>query len=175
MPKKMELRGFSESSLSALGDERRDARIERRIIACRMVAAGKTAPEVGAAVGVDERTVRVWVKEFNRDGLESLRYARYKGAKPHLPTEYEKEVVEAIRHAPPESMGITVWRGWAVRRWLEEEYGVKYSRDGVYKLLHRLGLSSLMPRPLHPESDLEAQESFKKNSSKRVRRVVNRP
>ncbi len=175
MRAKMELLGFSESSLSSLGEERRDSRVERRIIACRMVAAGKSAPEVGAAVGVDERTVRVWVKEFNRDGIESLRYGRYKGAKPHLPAEYEVEVIEAIRRGPPESMGITVWRGWAVRRWLEEEYGVKYSRDGVYKLLHRLGLSSLMPRPLHPESAPEEQESFKKNSSKRVRRVVTHP
>ena len=111
--------------------------------------------------------MRVWVKEFNRDGVESLRYDHYRGAKPRLPSEKEAEVLAAILDGPPKGMGITVWRGWAIGEWLEREYGAKYSLAGVYVLLHRLGLSSLMPRPLHPESDSQAREVFKKNSSKR--------
>ncbi len=168
MSRRMYLSGFDESLLSELGDSLRDARVERRIIALRLVAAGQRAREVGEAVSVDERTIRVWVKEFNRRGVESLRYDRYTGAKPQLPPDKESEVVAAILAGPPEDMGITVWRGWAIGIWLDREYGIQYSRTGVYKLLHRLGLSSLMPRPRHPESDVEAQDEFKKNSSRRT-------
>lgn len=163
----MHLVGFEESGLSSLGDALKDARVARRIIALRLVAAGKGAHEVGQAVSVDERTVRFWVKDFNRDGVDSLRYDRYSGAKPQLPPEKESEVVAAILNDPPKDMGITVWRAWAVGKWLEQEYGVAYSRTGVYALLHRLGLSFLMPRPHHPESDATAREEFKKNSPQR--------
>jgi putative transposase len=34
----------------------------------------------------------------------------------------------------------------------------------VGKLLHALDFSSISVRPLHPQSDLEAQEAFKKTS-----------
>jgi Transposase and inactivated derivatives len=97
----MQLCGFDKSLLSELGDALHDARVERRIIALRMVASGQRAQEVGQAVSVDERTVRVWVKEFNRNGVESLRYERYTGAKPQLPPEKESEVVAAILSDPP--------------------------------------------------------------------------
>lgn len=167
MSRTMHLFGFEESRLSSLGDALKDARVERRIIALRLVAAGKAAREVGQAVSVDERTVRFWVKDFNRDGIDSLRYDHYQGAKPQLPPEKESEVVAAILSGPPKEMGITVWRAWAIGKWLEQEYGVVYSRTGVYALLHRLGLSSLMPRPHHPESDATALEKFKKNSPRR--------
>jgi transposase len=163
----MVLMNFAENRLSELADALRDARVERRIIALRLVAAGNQAQEVGQAVSVDERTVRVWVKEWNRRGGESLRYDRYKGATPRLPPELESEVKDAIRRGPPEAMGLSVWRGWAIGAWLEKEYAVTYSRDGVYKLLHRLGFSSLMPRPRHPGSDAVAQEEFKKKSCRR--------
>ena len=49
-----------------------------------------------------------------------------------------------------------------VRRILEREFGVMYTLQGVYDLLHRLGYSSLMPRPRHKDADPVAQEAFKK-------------
>jgi transposase len=35
---------------------------------------------------------------------------------------------------------------------------------GVRKLLHRMGLSRVQPRPHNPKRDLDAQETFKKTS-----------
>ena len=51
--------------------------------------------------------------------------------------------------------------GADIRRILEQEFAARYTLDGVYKLLHRLGYSDLMPRPQHPETHPEAQEFFK--------------
>lgn len=51
MSRTMQLVGFEESDLSSLGDALKDARVERRIIALRLVAAGKKAREVGRVGG----------------------------------------------------------------------------------------------------------------------------
>jgi len=60
--------------------------------------------------------------------------------------------------------GVCTLRGADVRRILEQEFGVLYALPSVYKLLHRLGYSSLAPRPRHKLADPVAQEAFKKSS-----------
>ena len=160
-------RAVEESELSSLGEKRKDARVERRIVALRLIASGQLSKDVASIVGVNERTIRVWVKDFNREGVASLRYDTKKGSRPHLSVDNERELIEAIRQGPPAEMKLGVWRGWALRDWIRDRFGVEYSESGVYFLLHRLGFSSLMPRPLHPESDESVRDDFKKNISGR--------
>jgi transposase len=102
------------------------------------------------------------VAAFNAEGVASLRYDRHKGRIPHLTPEQESELAEAIRKGPPPEMKNEVWRGWALRQWAKDRFGVEYCESGIYRLLHRLGFSSLMPRPVHPDSDPAALEEFKK-------------
>ena len=52
-------------------------------------------------------------------------------------------------------------RGRDVVAILEREFGVKYSLDGAYGLLERLGYSCLSPRPLHEKNDPAAVADFK--------------
>jgi len=163
MPKRLVLiHSFDSSTLEALGERRKDARVERRIIALRQIALGRNAAEAAETVGVNEKTIREWVAAFNVEGASSLRYDRHKGRIPHLTPEQEAELAEAVRKGPPPEMKIEVWRGWALRQWVEERFGVTYSGSGLYRALHRLGFSSLMPRPVHPDSDPAVQEEFKK-------------
>jgi transposase len=42
---------------------------------------------------------------------------------------------------------------------------VKYTLDGIYPLLHRLGYSCLAPRPRHEKQDLAAQRAFSEQSA----------
>jgi transposase len=163
MSKRLVLHHSLDSSvLSSLGERRKDARVERRIIALRQIGLGRTAQAAADVVGVCEKTVREWVAAFNHAGIDSILYDKHKGGIPHLTPEQEAELVEAIHRGPPPEMMIEVWRGWAVRRWVKERFGVEYCESGIYYVLHRLGFSSLMPRPVHPDSDPVAQEEFKK-------------
>jgi transposase len=40
---------------------------------------------------------------------------------------------------------------------LKEEFGIDCSLSSTYRLLHRINLSWLAPRPRHPEGDATAQ------------------
>jgi transposase len=163
MPKRLVLQYALDSSvLSSLGERRKDARVERRIIALRQISLGRTAQEAADVVGVSEKTVRSWVAAFNNEGIDSAVYDKYKGGAHHLTPEQEAELAEAIRRGPPPEMKLEVWRGWALRQWVKEKFGVEYCESGIYYVLHRLGFSSLMPRPVHPDSDPVIQEEFKK-------------
>jgi putative transposase len=56
--------------------------------------------------------------------------------------------------------GVCVLRGEDARRILEREFGVRYTLDGVYDLLHRLDLSCLAPRPRHRKNDPAAMRQW---------------
>jgi transposase len=106
---------LDSSALASLAERRKDARVERRLIALRQISLGRTAQEAADVVGVSERTIREWVAAFNGEGTASVRYDKYKGTIPHLTPEQEKELAEAIRKGPPPEVKIEVWRGWTVR------------------------------------------------------------
>ena len=82
-------------------------------------------------------------------------------AAPILPRDQEARFLERLDAPPHPADGVCCLRGEDIRRILEQEFGARYSLDGVYKLLRRLGYSSLMPRPQHPDTDPQAQEFFK--------------
>ena len=48
-------------------------------------------------------------------------------------------------------------------KYIFDEFGVEYSLNGVYVLLHSAGMSWVSSRSSHPMQDKESQENFKKN------------
>ena len=46
---------------------------------------------------------------------------------------------------------------------LSEKYGKRYSKNHIYYVLKKMGLSYISGRSVHPKADKEAQESFKKS------------
>jgi transposase len=144
--------------LARLARSERDARVRQRLLAIRLVVMGHTVPQAAPVVGLKERQVRNWVHRFAAEGLKGLRDRPRPGQPKRLPARSEEAFKVRIRR-PPRGR---VLRGADVRRLLTDEFGASYSLSGVYFLLHRLGFSSLSPRPLHPRTDKNAQDEFKK-------------
>ena len=53
----------------------------------------------------------------------------------------------------------------AVRDWIEEQFGVVYTRDSLYTLLPRLGIRLKVPRPRHAKTAPQAQAAWQKGGS----------
>jgi transposase len=122
---------------------------------------GDSAPDIARALGVSRRAVRSWVAAYNRGGLEALPDRPHPGRAPILPRAQEDRFLERIEAPPRPEDGVGTLRGADIRRILEQEFGARYSLDGVYKLLHRLDYSGLMPRPQHEDADERLQAIFK--------------
>ena len=133
-----------------------------RVRAIILSRRGRTAAEVAEALGCCLRSVRQWLAIYRGRGAEALADRPRPGRPPTLPAVDEVSLRARLDAGPTAADGVCTLRGEDIRRILADEFGARYTVDGVYALLHRIGYSSLAPRPKHRKADPEAQEAFKK-------------
>ena len=126
---------------------------------------GWEAPQIAAALTSSRRTVQTWVYRYRDGGIEALRESRYRGRAARLNQEQHEQFKQRMLVGPREADGVCTLRGKDAVAILEQEFGVKYSLNGAYRLLHRVGLSCLAPRPRHEKQDPAAQEKFRNHSA----------
>jgi transposase len=152
------------AALQRLAKKQRNARVHQRFRGVILARQGQTSEAIGMALGVSSRSVRDWVRRYNEGGAPGLGDQPGRGRPPRLPPEYYPRFRERLDGGAQADDGICTLRGVDIQCILEKEFGVVYSVDGVYRLLHRLGYSSLMPRPRHARADPGRQEAFKKSA-----------
>ena len=143
-----------------------NARLARRIQGVYLASKELTCSQITAVTGDARRTIQQWVRKYNKQGITGLKDKPRSGQPTKLPRKAERYFCQRIEKGPTEKDGVSVLNGPAIRWILENEFGVLYSRQGLYDLLHRLGYSCLYPRPQHENADPQAQQEFKKTLSK---------
>jgi transposase len=151
-----------ERELEDLAERWRGTRAWIRARAIILARKGRTAAEVAEALGCCLRSVRSWTALYRAGGAAALADRPRAGRPSRLKPGDEPRLRARLDAGPAPADGVCTLRGEDVRRILAEEFDARYSIEGVYKLLHRLGYSSLAPRPRHRKADPEAQEAFKK-------------
>jgi len=144
-----------------------NARLARRIQGVYLAQMGLDCPRIMKITGSARRTVQQWLAKYNRGGLAELSEKPRPGQPTKLPRQREQEFCRRLEAGPTKKDGLAVLNGPALRRILQREFGVLYSGQGLYDLLHRLGYSCLCPRSQHEQADRQVQEAFKKSSRKR--------
>ena len=133
----------------------------RRVQAVVLAKQGRTAGDIAQALGCSLRAVKNWVAQYNRGGIAALD-ERPRAGRPRLLTpEHYPRLKRRLDDPPRPEDGVCTLRGLDVQRIVAQEYGVAMGLQAVYDLLHRLGSSSLMPRPQHEDANPEVQEFFK--------------
>jgi transposase len=142
-----------------------DGRAACRMLAIALVLDGASRTEAAQSCGMDRQTLRDWVHRYNQDGLDGLSNLPLPGRPAALTPEQMTELKGIVLAGPdPARDGVVRWRCCDLRRVIAERFEVEVHERTVGKLLDRLGLSRLKPRPHHPKRDLAAQEAFKKTS-----------
>ena len=154
------------SRLKRLYRTEKNARLARRIQGVYLAKMGLTCPQIMKITGSARRTVQQWLAKYNLGGLDELCEKPRPGQPTKLPRHREQEFCRRLETGPTKKDGVSVLNGPAIRRILQQEFGVLYSGQGLYDLLHRLGYSCLCPRPQHEQADRQAQEAFKKSSQR---------
>lgn len=129
-----------------------------------LISQGRTLREASGVVGVNERSVRLWVAWYRRGGLKNIeqhRRGRRQGRPSYLSVEQRAElrerVAEGTFHCIIEAL-----------RWVEETYGKRYTRAGMYSLFRRSRFKKKVPRPMAAKADQGAQDAWKKGVLKAV-------
>jgi len=151
--------------LKTLYRTEKDARLARRIHGVYLAAKGLSCTQIMTITGAARRTIQQWVHKYNQHLIDGLKDKPRPGQPTKLLRIDEPRFCKRIDAGPTEKDGVSVLNGPAIRRILEREFGVLYSTQGLYDLLHRLGYSRLCPRPQHEKADPQLQQEFKKTSS----------
>ena len=126
---------FTEEDKQALDYERfhyPDPRVQRKMEALWLVSQGLSRSEVAGLAGVSTKTVRRYIKQYKRGGIEALKQSLYRGREselePHVQT--LKEYFE--KHPP-----CTVKEAQAA---IERLTGIRREEWQIGAFLKRLGL-----------------------------------
>lgn len=157
---------LTPDELAKIAKKEPNPRVRQRLLAVRLVVMGNTAPQAAKAVGLKQRQSRNWIHRFNDEGVNGLRDRPRPGQPVKLPRQKEQAFRERIEKGAGQKDPTPNLRVKNIQRILREEFGADYCLGGTYFLLHRLGFSSLVPRPRHPKADPQAQARFKKNAAR---------
>ena len=110
-------------------------RTRDRLEMVRLSDAGWRVPQIARHLRITPRRVRFWLKRFLEAGFDVL------ADQPHLgqSSRLTPALVAAVRQEL--ERGDRTWTTRQVAAWLEEEHGIRFSRDHLGVLLRRARLS----------------------------------
>jgi transposase len=131
----------------------RNAMQRDRYRAVLLALEGREAPEIARTLDRSRRFVQRWAYHYRDHGLEALGPQRQSGRPSKLPVPQYEAFKARFLAQPTAADGVCTLRAKEAQQILAQEFAVEYTLGGIYDLLHRLGLSCLVPRPRHPKND----------------------
>ena len=164
---------LSAAELREQAAKTHDGAVVRRLLGIALVLEGHSREAAATAVGLDRQTLCDWIHRYNEGGVAGLNSHTSPGRPPALSEAQMQELKELVLAGPdPGRHEVIRWRCADLRDEIAARWSVDLHERTVGKLLRRLELTRLQPRPYHPKKDAAAQEVFKKNFADLVKEAV---
>ena len=155
----------TSDALRQLAAKAKDGQVVRRLLALALLLEGKSRTEATTQSGMQRQTLRDWVHRYNAAGVAGLASRVGPGPAALLSEQQMAELRALVVAGPdPEKDGVVRWRCVDLREQIIRRFSVTFHERSVGKLLRKLHLTQLQPRPYHPKKDAAAQDAFKKTS-----------
>ena len=140
-----------------------NARARTRLLILHQCSMGKPAKDIATGLCIHYRTVLKTKHRYVARGIESIYDAKRKGRTSKLSQAHEEAFKNRIIAVQAQRAGgrLTADDIGDIAR---EEFDADYTRNGIYELLKRIGMSWISARSQHPKGDNDVQETFKKTS-----------
>lgn len=134
----------------------------RRLRAWQLKESGWRQQEIAQALGVGKGTVSKWMAAARRSGPDALRDRPGPGRPPRL-TQQQLDLLPDFLWHGPEAYGFAgeVWTCARVAAVIGREFGIRYHKDHVGRLLKRLGWTPQVPIRRAVQRDEEAIEQWR--------------
>jgi len=140
---------------------RESGRVRQRVLMIANMLEGMEHEEAARLAGLSRSAAYDWHNRYEEEGIEGLHDRPRPGRQPRVDAVTSARFKERIvAGAALERDGVVAFRGVDAQRILKEEFAIDCSLSSTYRLLHRIKLSWLAPRPRHPEADATAQAEF---------------
>ncbi len=119
-----------------------------------------TASQIAKAVGLSTSSVQHLISNYNKEGATAVETKGSGGRKyGYLTLEQEKSFLASCQEKALSGHYTTVED---IQKAFEEKVGKSVARSTIYRLLDRHSWCKLIPRPKHPDQEMEKQQEFKK-------------
>lgn len=139
----------------------KDAKVRERILMNVYTIQGEVSRAVAARLQCDQKLVLYWINRYEKEGLEGLK-TKPKSGKPRDISRRQEEKIKKIVTMHDSA---NPWTTKRIAELIFQETGVHYAQRHVQRMLHRWGLTLLVPRPTfwQKASGEEMKRFWKKN------------
>jgi transposase len=117
------------------------------------------------------RWVQFWAARFRDFGIPGLFNDPKSGAPNKLSPELQQSFKKRVTECPTPDDGVSRFGGKELQAILKNEFNVEFSLSGVYALLHKINLSWITPRPVHPKNDPKAMKAWREENPEFISEV----
>lgn len=150
--------------LQVLRKTHKDKRVYIKVTAILLLDQGYRAEEVGNILGIDGDTVNRYRKQYSEVPLEDYLRDNYVGKAPKLSSHQLGLLSEELRTY----LYLTLSE---IRDYVYQTYAVKYAKEGMRDLVHRLGFRYKKTRPVPCKADPEKQQTWVNNFDQEMEKL----
>jgi transposase len=143
------------SQLISLHRHTKDHRRADRIKTILLLDQGWEYRRIAEALFLDDSTLRDWIKQYQTNGLDRLLANNFTGGKKQLSSDQIKTLKVELR-------SIVYATSADICRYIEREFSITYTPEGLVKLLHGIGFSYKKTKRIPGKADAEKQQTFLK-------------
>ena len=138
------------------------ATLKRAMAVILTVKEDKSPDEAAKTLGVCVTTLIKYRREFSQGTLEKPKKPKT-GNNSHLTWEQEVKILDGLKERAQRGEFTTVAQ---IKKEYEKIADCEVGPSTIYRFLRRHEWRRVQPRPIHPKTNPEAQEEFKKNCPK---------
>jgi transposase len=142
------LENFSVDELEAALDDA-EPRETKRLLVAIIYKRGPSVPMIAEWLDTREQTIYRWFDRLEEEPISQAVQNRQRSGRPSKLDDADREAFQEAVHSRPDEAGYDqpAWTTKLAQQFLEERFGVGYSRRHVQRLLKDAGLSWQTPRP----------------------------
>jgi transposase len=109
--------------------------------------------------GTTRQTIMTWINNFKAESSDGLKIQVGRGRKHLINNEIEQAICQFMQKNPNTTIN-------GLCKFIMEKQNIVISKSTAHRLMQKIGLSYITPRPRHYKSEQSLQDDFKKNSRK---------
>jgi transposase len=143
----------------------------RRTLAMEILSDGHSASKVAKLLGCRRYSVERWRTAFERRGTVGLKAKPAPGRPPRLTARDTRRLLTVLlKGALARGYRTELWTTQRIAEVIEAEFGVRFHRDHVGRLMHRLDWTPQKPDRRALERDEEEIERWKREEWPRIKK-----
>lgn len=162
--KRLNIPNYSLADLENLLNSNQDYIVGMRLMALIQIKKGMSSRQLKAFYYKSHSRYCIWVKNFNKFGLEGLKNQAKSGRHSKLTNEQKEEIKSLLLENKPEKYGYNAgtWNGPLMIDYIKRRFGIEYKKAQIYNIFKKLGFSYQKARGKYFEADEQKREEFKK-------------